>query len=137
MDFGERPWFIHPNEGMKQAIDAWLAEDENMSDEKNEPKIEWANPEAYARAMDARSKKEKPDWTLTGARVVRAFPGGFTVAWETQSAGFGELEVRADLADGRLHFDTERLGYTFAFDVIEYLCARAICDGAPINPSAA
>lgn len=66
----------------------------------------------------------KPDFTVTSADFREGGPNHFIIAWETVSAGFGELTFYRQ--DGKLTVDTEGMGARFCREVFEKLIERVI-----------
>ena len=100
-----------------------MAEDKDL-------KVQWRYPAAMDRALAARAEGRKPDFTVTGACLERVQQGSselptvVTVAWETASAGFGELSI-VQHTDGRIALDTEGMSADFCKRVLARLIDEA------------
>ncbi len=95
--------------------------------DKNIKDVTWRNPQAMDRALAAKAEGRKPDFTVTGARLDRVQQGpplGIVIAWETQSAGFGELTIR-QYEDGRVALETEGMSADFCKRVLGKLVEQA------------
>lgn len=79
-----------------------------MTDSKNT----WAASDKALKGLgETLQKGVKPDFTVTAATLRDAWDGGFIIAWETVSAGFGELTVSR--SKGKVVLDSERMGKEF------------------------
>lgn len=77
--------------------------------------IKWDAPEAMQRMLQAKATGAKPDYTVTSAKLVAANevePVGFVIAWETESAGFGQVTIQID-EEGNTIIDAETMGRDF------------------------
>ncbi len=72
----------------------------------------------------------KADFTVTAARLVGAGEKNgevwLIIAWETESAGFGELSISQD--GEALEADTERMGRRFVGEVFAKLVSNMEID---------
>jgi hypothetical protein len=66
---------------------------------------------------------KKIDFTVTRARIVQYWNGGFEVAWRTKSAGFGYLVV--SMRNGKMHVDNECMSRKFVSSVMKKLVDEA------------
>ncbi len=94
---------------------------------KEQDNIEVANPEAMRRLAERKAAGKSPDFTVTGAYVRETWrtaeKDGFIIAWETESAGFGELTVVTK--NGKTRVDSEGMSMAFCLRVFGKLIGAA------------
>lgn len=99
-----------------------------MPKRKASKAVMMCSPECLKNLEARLQKKGKSDFTVTRATLSEAwsmYKGtpkacfGFVVAWETKSAGFGELTICVD--KGRLRFDSEAMTRRFCKEVLAAL----------------
>lgn len=78
-----------------------------------------ASQRAITSAVSALKEGRRPDFTVTAASFREGGPNFFILAWETVSAGFGELTFY--LEGGKLKVDDEGMGARFCQEVFERL----------------
>lgn len=75
-----------------------------------------ASEECQVAVVETFEGKREPDFTVTKATPTFSSRGLF-IAWETVSAGFGELSIFPD-EDGRIVVDSEAMGKGFVAEVL-------------------
>lgn len=96
-----------------------------MSEEKSEPQVVvLASEECQAGIAETFDGKRKPDFTVTKATPTFTKRGVVIIAWETVSAGFGEVTLALD-ENGQLVCDSEAMSREFVAKVFVKLLEGA------------
>lgn len=102
-----------------------------------DPKVEVAgSPECVQGIVDTMQGKREADFTVKRAQFKFAGVAErneravyvVSIAWETVSAGFGELTIFFD-PEGQLSFDSERMSPAFVKAVLAKLVDQAVESG--------
>jgi DNA-directed RNA polymerase subunit RPC12/RpoP len=102
---------------------------QKIRDTKPEDVLLGGSNRALLGMLEARKKGLTSDYTVTAASLREAGENYFIIAWETVSAGFGELTFYRK--DGKLQADTEGMGRRFCKEVL----ARLVDQTIPSEPN--
>ncbi len=91
---------------------------------KPEEVLMGGSDQAVQGLMEAQAKGTRPNFRVTAADFREGGPTHFILAWETVSAGFGELTFFRK--DGKLHIDTEGMGARFCVEVFEKMIEQTL-----------
>ncbi len=95
-----------------------------IKDLKPEDIIMGGSDEAVQNALRTMKEGQRPNFTVTAATFREGAPNYFTIAWETTSAGFGELTFFRH--EGKLQIDAEGMSARFCLEVFEKLIEQAM-----------
>jgi hypothetical protein len=95
---------------------------------KPEDVVMGGSDQALRNMMEAREAGRPPNYTVTAANLRESGDSYFIIAWETISAGFGELSFYR--SEGKLKVDAEGMSARFCKEVL----AKLVDDTLPKEP---